>query len=169
MEPKRKISPAFEQYMAECGPNDKRDAIVIYRTSSTEEDRQKGRLSALSKRLDYVRARAAAQGPIQEKLMDNYRKASSRHMPKTRMRRELEITSIGANTLPVAAAQVTRKTLPALASQPEVIAILPNQRIHLIKPKEVNYEAAEQSRKQRRPDLGPQAPANPRCLEKDKE
>jgi subtilisin family serine protease len=140
MEPKRKISPAFEQYLAGCGPNDKRDAIVIYHTSDSEDERQAGRLHALSRRLDYVRARAAAQGPIQAKLMEGYRKASSRYMPKKTMRRELEIAPIGANTLPVAAAQITRKTLPALASQPEVVAILPNQRIHLIKPKEVDYK-----------------------------
>src|SRR5262249_27267501 len=31
------------------------------------------------------------------------------------------------------------KTLPELAKQPEVLAILPNQKVHLIKPKEVDY------------------------------
>lgn len=107
----RKISPAFEQFLVEAGPNDKRDAIVIYRAPANEQQRQAARLHSLSKRLDFVRARAAAQGPVQAKLMEDYRKVSSKYQPS---KRELEISSIGANTLPVAAAQVTRKTLPAI-------------------------------------------------------
>jgi len=39
----------------------------------------------------------------------------------------------------VATVEVTRKTLPALAAQPDVVAIMPNQKIHLIRPKEVDY------------------------------
>jgi subtilisin family serine protease len=73
--------------------------------------------------------------------MESYKKASSKSTPKRISKRELESTSIGgANTLPVIAAQVTRRTLPALAARPEVVAIMPNQRVHLIKPKEVDYD-----------------------------
>jgi subtilisin family serine protease len=140
MQPETKISPAFEQYLAECGPNDKRDAIVIYSAPVSDAERMQGRLSALSKRLDYVRARASAQGPIQAKLIADYRNTSGQQLSGKSGKRELEITSIGANTMPVVSAQVTRRTLPALAAQPNVVAILPNQRIHLIKPKEVNYD-----------------------------
>src|SRR5690349_7420886 len=96
----RKISPAFEQFLVELGPNDKRDAIIIYSAPRSEEERQQERLSILSKRLDYVRARAAAQGPIQAKLMEDYRKASGKAQPSRASKRELEIVSIGANTLP---------------------------------------------------------------------
>ena len=151
MEHERKISPAFEQYLSECGPNDKRDAIVIYRAPMSEDERHLGRLRALGKRLDYVRARAAAQGPIQAKLMEDYKRAGSKHLSNKSGRRELEIAPIGANTLPVASAQITRKTLPALASQQNVVAILPNQRIHLIKPKEVDY--SELSRQENKDGL----------------
>lgn len=35
--------------------------------------------------------------------------------------------------------EVTRKTLPALAERPEIVAILPNQKVHLIQPKKVDY------------------------------
>lgn len=135
----RKISPAFEQFLAESGPHDKRDAIIIYSAPMSEDDRQMERLHSLSKRLDYVRARAAAQGPIQAKLMEDYRKVSGKAQPGRVAKGELEISSIGANTLPVAAAQVTRRTLPELAAQTNVVAIMPNQKIHLIKPKAVNY------------------------------
>src|SRR5438128_7072910 len=134
----RKISPAFEQFLAESGPHDKRDAIIIYHAPASEEERQKERLRSLSKRLDYVRARAAAQGPIQAKLMEDYRKVSGKTQPGRATRRELEMSPIGANTLPVAAVQVTRRLLPELAARPDVVAIMPNQKIRLIKPKAVN-------------------------------
>lgn len=132
-----KISPAFEQYLAEGRPNDKRDAIVVYRPPQDEPPRIRGSLRALKARLDDVKMRAAARGPIQEKLVANYQRAGAKHLTGDK---ELNVTTIGENTLPVVTAQVTRKTLPALAAQPEVVAILPNQKIHLIKPKEVDYE-----------------------------
>lgn len=132
-----KISPAFEQYLAGSGPNDKRDAIVIYRAEEAPEARVRGRMRALKQRLDYVKMRAAAQGPIQEKLAASYKREGAKHLARDK---DLQVTSIGGAKLPCAAAQVTRKTLPALAAQPEVVAILPNQRIHLIKPKEVDYD-----------------------------
>lgn len=139
MSSERKISPAFEQYLAEGRPNDKRDAIVIYRLPGSDESepRVRGRMRALKARLDDVKMRAAARGPIQEKLADSYRRAGAKHLTHDK---DLQVTSIGADTLPVVAAQVTRRTLPELAAQPEVVAILPNQKIHLIKPKEVDYE-----------------------------
>lgn len=131
-----KISPAFEQYLAQCGPNDKRDAIVIYRAPGGGEERVRGRMRALKQRLDYVKMRAAAQGPIQEKLLESYKKAGAKHLATNK---ELRVSSIGSHALPVTAAQVTKRTLPELAAQPEVVAILPNQKVHLIKPKEVDY------------------------------
>ena len=132
-----KISPAFEQYLAEGRPNDKRDAIVIYQPSAEETPRVRGSLRALKARLDDVKMRATARGPIQEKLLANYQRAGAKHLTGDKA---LHTTQIGQNTLPVVATQVTRKTLPELAAQPEVVAILPNQKIHLIKPKEVDYE-----------------------------
>lgn len=132
-----KISPAFEQYLAEGRPNDKRDAIVILRPAKEEAPRIRGSLRALKARLDDVKMRAAARGPIQEKLIANYQREGAKHLTGDKA---LQVTRIGENTLPCVAAQVTRKTLPALAAQPEVIAILPNQKIHLIKPKEIDHD-----------------------------
>lgn len=131
-----KISPAFEPFLAESGPNDKRDAIVIYRAPAAPEPPVRGRLRELKKRLDFVKARAAAQRPIQTKLLQNYRRAGSKALPG---KEQLEAAPVGETTLPIATVEVTRKTLPLLAERPEVVAILPNQKIHLIKPKEVSY------------------------------
>ncbi len=132
-----KISPAFEQYLAEGRPNDKRDAIVIYRPPGAEEPPVRGRMRALKAKLDDVKMRAAARGPIQVKLVEGYKRAGAKVLTHDK---ELEVTSIGADTLPIVSAQVTKRTLPALAARPEVVAILPNQKIHLIRPKEVDYE-----------------------------
>ncbi len=126
-----KISPAFEPFLAESGPNDKRDAIVIYKAPALEGLPVRGRLRALKKRLDYIKERAAVQRPIEEKLFHSYQKASSGSLPS---KQKLAASPIGSSALPVATVEVTRETLPALAEQPNVVAVLPNQRVHLIDP-----------------------------------
>ena len=65
MSAETKISPAFEPFLAESGSNDKRDAIVIFRAPGIEGQRVRSRLRALKQRLDYIKARAAAQEPVQ--------------------------------------------------------------------------------------------------------
>jgi hypothetical protein len=77
-----KISPAFEPFLAESGPNDKRDAIVIFRAPEIEGQRVRGRLRALKQRLDYIKARAATQKPVQARLFKDYQKASAKSLPK---------------------------------------------------------------------------------------
>ncbi|MDP2997244.1 MAG: S8 family serine peptidase [Bryobacterales bacterium] len=130
------ISQAFEPFLAESGPNDKRNAIVIYRHPSFEGQRVRGRLRELKKRLAHVKALASAQVPVQEKLLKDYKREVGKQGPG---KQEMFSAPIGANTLPVATVEVTRKTLQALAAQPNVVAVLPDQRIHLIRPKEVDY------------------------------
>jgi hypothetical protein len=85
MNPEAKISPAFEEFLAEAGPNDKREAIIVLRTASSASDfTVRGRLRALRQRLRDVETRAAAQRPLQEELFDSYQKASAaRVYPRT--------------------------------------------------------------------------------------
>ncbi|MEK7398174.1 MAG: hypothetical protein AAB116_14685 [Candidatus Poribacteria bacterium] len=71
-----KISPAFEPFLAESGPNDKREAIVIYRSQTNESTHVRGRLRELQMRLNYVKERASLQKPVQDTLFDDYKKAS---------------------------------------------------------------------------------------------
>ena len=132
-----KISPAFEPFFARSGPNDKREAIVIYRTPAVEP-RVRGRLRALKQRLQFVQAQAAVQRPIEDKLLNTYKKAGSKTLPQ---KQQLAVSPIGTSALPVASVEITLKTLPVLARQPDVLAILPNQKIQLIRPKEVDYQA----------------------------
>ncbi|MDH5507440.1 MAG: S8 family serine peptidase [Anaerolineae bacterium] len=138
MSTKDKISPAFEPFLAESGKNDKRDAIVIYRAPLREEGKKGdgGDLRTAQKRQAYIEERAMVQRPVEDKLLSAYKDIGSKQLPGDL---EVEVASIGAGTLPVANVEVTRRTLPTLAKQPDVVAIMPNQSIRLIEPKMVNY------------------------------
>ena len=113
MNAETKISSAFEPFLAESGPNDIRDAIVIYRAPTGEGPRPRGRLRALKQRLDYVKARAAAQEPIQAALFEGYRKAGGKRL---RAKQQLAVSAIGTTALPLATVEVTRKRYLRLAA-----------------------------------------------------
>jgi serine protease AprX len=132
-----RISTAFQSFFAEADPNEKREAIVIYRAPAPNAPRVRGRLGQLKSRLEMIKASAAAQRPIQKGLFESYHKAVGKPRSGTP---ELAATSIGKNTLPVSKIDVTLKTLPLLAEQPNVLAVLPNLRIKLIQPKALEYE-----------------------------
>ena len=138
MSAQNKISRAFEPFLSDSGPNDKRDAIVIYRSPKVDRPRARGRLRTLKRRLDYVKARAAAQQPVEAALFEGYKKAGVKRLSR---KQDLGVSSIGSASLPVAHIEVTPKTLPALAEQNNVVAVLPNQKIHPIKPAAVDYKA----------------------------
>jgi hypothetical protein len=136
MKTESKISPAFEPFLAESGPNDKRDAIVIYRAPESKDLNVRGRLRELKKRLDYVKERAAIQKPIENKVFESYQKVGGKRFQGEK---PLTVSTIGSSALPVATVEVTRNTLPVLAEQADVVAVLPNQKIQLIQPKYTNY------------------------------
>jgi subtilisin family serine protease len=134
MNQQAKISPAFEPFLADSGTADKREAIVVLRGPDSGEPPVRGRLRTLKQRLNLIKQRSDAQKPVQQKLFESYQRLS-----KTAPLGPLTVSEIGGSELRVAAVEVTAKTLPGLAERPEVLAILPNQKIHLIKPKEVDY------------------------------
>ena len=82
---------------------------------------------------------------MQAAIFEEYQKIGKKQMPS---RQPLGVAPIGSSALPVATVEVTRKTLPTLAEQPNVVAILPNQKINLIQPKEIDYSilAKQESR-----------------------
>lgn len=136
-----KVSTAFAPVLAQSGPHDKHEAIVIYRTSSAVPP-VRGRLRALKKRLDAIKAE---HQPVQAKLLSDYQEEGSKRLPKNQ---QVAVCGIGKNTLPVAWVEVTRSSLPALVAQPSVVAVLPNLKIRLIQPKVVAYqELATQEKK----------------------
>lgn len=145
MKVESKISPAFEPFLADSSEDDKRDAIVIYQSPPIEELHLRGRLRELKRRLDEVKHQAAIQKVVEQKILTHYQEAS-RDLGYAAQ--PLKTSTIGSGTLPVTTVEVTRKTLEALAEQPDVIAVLPNQRIHLIQPRKVEYEALIQQEQQ---------------------
>jgi subtilisin family serine protease len=132
-----KISPAFDAFLAESGRHDKRDAIVIYRSPEPKDLPRRGRLRERDERLRYVEERAKLQRPIGEHVLERYQEAGGGRL---RGQTELGTATIGKSVLPVAAVEVTKSTLRTLAQQPDVVAVMPNQRIMLISPQRVNYE-----------------------------
>lgn len=143
MNPENKISPAFEPFLAEMGEDDKRDAIVIYEAPPSEGLPPRGRLRELKKRLVQVQQQATIQ--VAAEIFDDYQEAS---LDKGYHDEPLAFSTIGSGALPVATVEVTPKTLEALVEQPNVVAILPNQKIHLIQPRKIEYSElfAEESR-----------------------
>ncbi|MUG97154.1 S8 family serine peptidase [Scytonema sp. UIC 10036] len=138
-----KISPAFEPFLAEMGEDDKRDAIVIYEAPPSEGLPPRGRLRELKKRLVQVQQQAAIQ--VAAEIFDDYQEAT---LDKGYHDEPLGFATIGSGALPVATVEVTPKTLAALVEQPNVVAILPNQKIHLIQPRKIEYSElfAEESK-----------------------
>jgi len=93
---RKKISPAFDPFLEESGPNDKRDAIVIYQTPVSGFRPEQSRLRERQTRLEYVEERAAVQKLVQERLFDSYRVESSK---RWRGEGELGTSAIGASSL----------------------------------------------------------------------
>ncbi len=136
MSTKTKISPAFEPFLADSGENDKREAIVIYKAPKIENLPLRGRLRKLKRRLDEVKAEAKQEKQIiEQRIFTHYTEASG-DLDYTK--KPLQTSSMGGS-LPVATVEIIRKTLTALAEQTDIVAILPNQKIHLIQPRRVEY------------------------------
>lgn len=76
-----KISPAFAPFLADSGPDDIREAIVIFRSPgrSTEQEEQSpsGRLRALGERLKEVESRKLSQQAVQREVLTGYQTGSS--------------------------------------------------------------------------------------------
>lgn len=147
MEIEDKISIAFKTVLAESGPNDKRNAIVIYKAQIPDSPpaHGRGRLRNLKKSLAQFKSQSA---PVRAKLFDAYQKESAKRLSR---KQHLSVIPIGDGALPVAAVEVTSKTLSALAEQPDVVAVLPDQKVRLIEPKGVDYsDLSQQERRQGR-------------------
>lgn len=122
-----KISPAFEAFLAHTDPNSRQDAIVIYRGLPSQGSLPQPGTQAY---FDTLQKQEQTNKTVATKLFNDYQNAT---------RQSLYAAPVGEGVLPVAQVEVTRQSLPILAEHPDVVAVLPNQRIHLIKPKEVDY------------------------------
>src|SRR4030095_5918687 len=106
-----KISPAFAPFLANSGPDDIREAIVIFkspaRPATSDPQSLTGRLRALAARLKEVESRKLSQQTVQREILSGYQQAGSQSLPG---KQELRVATIGSNALPVAAVEVTPRT-----------------------------------------------------------
>jgi len=141
--PKYKISSYFDEMKS----NDiRQEAIVIYNAPEVDGSRIRGRLRVLQQRLNSIKARISAQRPIGAKIIETCRRVNE----KDAVTKPYAITSLGNGVLPCIKMEINNNSLAELAENPEVRAVIPNQRIQMIQPKCVNYtELAEQETKER--------------------
>src|SRR5262245_25912539 len=80
-----KISPAFAPFLANSGPDDIREAIVIFRSPDRPAEQQEqtpsGRLRALTERLKEVASRKLSQQAVQREVGANYQQAGGNSAP----------------------------------------------------------------------------------------
>ncbi len=142
------VSEAFAPFLSESAPHDRREAIVIYRTpdsAATLRGKQKKRMS-LNQKKKYLKELASLQAPAYAKSLNDYKKAGKTRLPK-RDKADLVTGTIGpmAGALPFAHVQVTRRTLAMLKKADDVLAVIPNQSIKLIKPRVIDYDTLNRS------------------------
>ncbi len=132
MHPDKKISPAFEPYLADSRRRDKLEAVVIYQAPTARRPKR-GRegLRLAETRVEYAAEQAVLHKEVETRILSRYMDEGDE---------SLMMSPIGSSALPAITVEVTQRTLTALAKQPDVIAIMPNQKIHLIKPSAVSYD-----------------------------
>ena len=133
MHPEKKISPAFEPYLADSRRRDKLEAVVIYQAPKARKSRGREGLRVAETRVQYAAEQAVLHKEVESRIFSGYLESGASD-------ESLMMSPIGGSALPAVTVEVTQRTLQALAKQPDVIAIIPNQKIHLIKPEAVSYD-----------------------------
>jgi serine protease AprX len=136
LNPQQKISPAFEPYLASSQQRDSLEAIVIYRSPPIKRPPTRSSRGRATRRRFQAAAQADAHRDIETRIARSYLDKVS-----GKVEDDVEVETIGSSALPAITVEVTPSTLEELATQPEVLAILPNQRIHLIRPHAIQYDS----------------------------
>ena len=136
MKGEEKLSPALAAILEDGGANKRHDAVVVLRAPESDKKRLRGRLRVLNERLRFVEDQSVEQRATQAQVLDRYQDAGTRRLPG---REAPAVGTIGTGSLPIVTAEVTRRTLPELLKQANVIAVLPNQRVELIEPRKIDF------------------------------
>lgn len=112
-----------------------------------------------SRRKRQAQVQAAAHREVERRIVRTYLELTDAGMPAE---------PIGASALPALTVEVTPHTLLSLAEQPDVVAILPNQRIHLIQPEGIQYQELAKQEVRSRMTWGLEQLGLPRLWEKTK-
>jgi len=136
MKGEEKLSPVLATILDQSKPNDRHDALAVLRVPRRTPPPPRGRLRLLSERLRAVEELSAENRETCDRVLDRYLEDGSR---RTRGRTTPTVWTIGEGSLPVVAVEVTPRTLPDLLKQADVHAVLPNQRVELVQPQQVDY------------------------------
>jgi subtilisin family serine protease len=117
--------------------DEKVEALVVHRTETRADLSERQGTRVLTKRLKEIRSHIQSQQIVAQKFAANY-EATSKRTAKLDM--PLRATPVSGGALPVARVEVTSKTVEILEDDPNVLAVMPNQRVNLIEPKEVGYQ-----------------------------
>jgi subtilisin family serine protease len=131
LNPEDKISPAFEPYLGDTNRSGRHEAVVLYRVPHVDRPPTRRRGDRAARRKFQAHAQAAAHREVERRILGNSMDLDGA---------PAQVEPIGAGALPVITVKATTKTLLSLAEQPDVIAVLPNQRIHLIQPEGIQYQ-----------------------------
>ncbi|MFN2203380.1 MAG: S8 family serine peptidase [Caldilineaceae bacterium] len=132
MNPLDKISPAFEPYLANSHRLDRQEAVVIYRAPPIKRPPTRSSRGRATRRRYQAVVQAEAHRDIETRILRSY---------LDNVDENVQVDTIGESALPAVTVEVTQHSLEELAKQPDVLAILPNQRIHLIRPQAIQYDS----------------------------
>lgn len=127
-----KISQAFELIFSEGEPQKRRSAIVIFDAPLPDVTMRDRQLRRSARQILASPDEQQSNRNVFEEIIKGYLKeksASNLHR-QAPIRRRLA----GSGILPLASVEITASTIKALAKQPNVLAILPNQPVSLISP-----------------------------------
>ncbi len=142
------VSAAFRPWLTRAGQDDTHDAILVFRTQSdrapnSEFRREESRVDRRHRFRTSYTARHSPSGRIR-KLLDRrlHRDMSVGRTPwdsSTISRGDTELS------LPYARLNVTREILQELNHYEDVLAVIPNQPVKLLRPTKVQYKSASRS------------------------
>ena len=111
-------------------------SISVFLHSGQDPDAARLCIAQPKKRAACVRAQARAFQPLRGELTESCQKAGGK---------EMGVAAIGIGALQVASVEVSRSTLPALAHQPNVVAVLPNQGLSQLSGSSLYWQRRSQS------------------------
>lgn len=130
-------------------------------------DDPKRRIRQLKQRLASVKQLAQAQQPMQRNVLSSYLKSLDAKSSKSG-KSELLAESVGDGTLSILRVEVTKETVGDLAERADVMAIMPNQSVRMIKPKTLSREEVGKAERNRGMTWGLEALEAPKLWETGK-
>lgn len=134
-----KISPRLIEQLRQGDKSDKREAIVIHQFAQKESLSERRTTREVAKRVESLRTFANSQTEVSAKFVKKYEHDSGR------MNKSVPLTAVpvAQSMLPMTRVDVTYQSLELLVKDRSVVAVIPNQKVHLIKPKEIEFRRLE--------------------------